>query len=905
MKTLLFTIIFILFPIISISKEITEFNLQPLVVQYTGIVSNDELIIAYGDYGCVNISYDSAKTWNQKFIFKNSYIIDLVVNDTNLLAFNFDGKIKKSIDKGNNWEQILDINGKIYSVVKSADGYLIRSDFYLILINDKGKILKKKELNSKIYFDYIEAKRLTISQLDIKQILNLYRNSIKLFNGLYYIYVDSLNFQRYDANLVFIDKYNVNTTKISSFLTDDNYIYFYSNNRFVKTKNLIEFIEININSFLLAFFYSYLYKNTLYHYDGYGQNNTKLFQKLNENDSLEVVDSILYKTNYITDLINNSGLDYLTIFNNKVYNASNRKDKTIISFDFNKKNIQEFKIESNISNSQFYNIIKISEKDFVLQNVYRNDRNDIANNYFKTNDNFQTYLPTMKNNGVNNNKLCNIFWSNNKKLEAIHGYYDNKLNTYIFYENINQKDTFQNFRQHIYINSELVVMSNLYRNKNKELYFSSSNLFNDTVFTRVNIVDSNFKAKTFHLFKNKKIYYINNNPNLIENPNLIIEKDYRDSSKYISKSNSDFTKIVRLHNISNTEEVLNDFYNFKANDDEKLVFCNYYYNKNIADIVIYDFKTESLKTIKSFKYSDFNLITSKVHFTFDQDTLFVAIKDSIFYLDYLNQTDSLNSYLQLPNKGEMFYKFQKYNDIIFANYQDSLTENNTYKIKFYKKEVEDPKPIIQADDYDFGDYDIKSTNFITQTIKLKNTSNEADLIISEVNYIESIDYETNILESLQPLPYKISKGEEVEYTITFKPKSIGNKTFEIEYVSDATENDNIAKITGKAIDTLISSIEYNIEENKIIYNSPVYPNPTNGDISVEIAYLPDFNINDANYEIYNVLGTKININKDIRLTPLDNFFTKITWSSSGLDIGIYFLNISDGKSTINIKFIVN
>jgi hypothetical protein len=190
MKTLLLVILIsILFTSNSFTKEITEYDFNPFNISFLGITSGDDKIIAYGDNGCIKISYKDYSKCETKKILKNGTIQKVFIDSDTIILFVDNGSILKSIDNGISFNMLLNIQESIMSVVKSADGYLIRTYNNLLLLDYSDKINKVKTYDSNIYKKYTFDKYINRnwgSEREIKyQILEDFTNSIVLFNGLY------------------------------------------------------------------------------------------------------------------------------------------------------------------------------------------------------------------------------------------------------------------------------------------------------------------------------------------------------------------------------------------------------------------------------------------------------------------------------------------------------------------------------------------------------------------------------------------------------------------------------------------------------------------------------------------------------------------------------------------------
>jgi hypothetical protein len=148
MKKNIYLILFLLSFQIAYSAD--NFNLKPILLNYHGITGKDSTIIAYGNYGSYQISYDGDKTWEYKKAFDKGLINKMFIEDDRIVAFTDDGQIAVSYDNAQTWEKkpnidIMSLEDDIYNytyITATKKGYAIRKKQNLYFINKDMELAK-------------------------------------------------------------------------------------------------------------------------------------------------------------------------------------------------------------------------------------------------------------------------------------------------------------------------------------------------------------------------------------------------------------------------------------------------------------------------------------------------------------------------------------------------------------------------------------------------------------------------------------------------------------------------------------------------------------------------------------------------------------------------------------------
>ncbi|MFY8161749.1 MAG: T9SS type A sorting domain-containing protein [Candidatus Kapaibacteriota bacterium] len=685
------------------SFEEKNLSIKPLNFKYNGIVGNGELLIAYGNLGILNISNNGGKNWSINNIFDNGFILDIKIIDNNIYAFNNDGKIKLSSDGGKNWNILLDIKEEVYSTLLVENNLIIRSDYFISKYDINGNIIKKYEFNS---YDYFAALKIKFKVIEQNYYLNLLKNSMIFFNNKVLVYNNTKFFDILDTDLNYIQNFEVysdNSIEFfvhSSFLKDKNYLYFQLNNKYVKTNDMKSFSEIqnDENTYLLL-----RAKNIEENIMFFKQSGRRLeLYKIDENGNFDLTNVSLFEyshspinESYFTDFsIKNDSLYFVTgIYNSgigriKLFDKDNQFVDIISEspsiFTLNSIKTKDYlvihtlsTITSSISNDE---IIKKDESllnfKFNYSNLFFQSNLEIS--AFNLIDNISTYAITNFCEQINYNKITQ---------ELILGYFDNATSNYVFYDNLNTNGNFSKFKQTFFDKSERNTNSNLFRNETGELFFIN---YNSTPFgttSRIEVINNDYTPKHRKIIKNKNYFYIFNDNNNTGFENTLLEYDFITKSKFVLTADDTLGQFNQVLEFKNTYLNKYDAMDFKANEKNYLVFTNYYRDSTL-DINIYDISERLNKTIKFVKNPNLDIMNTKVFYTFDNDSLFVIIKDSIFYMDYINQIDSLVFYAKLPNNGQFIISMNKFGDDLFGTYEDDIRPKNYYKLSLkYDDEV--------------------------------------------------------------------------------------------------------------------------------------------------------------------------------------------------------------------------
>ncbi len=119
-------------------------------------------------------------------------------------------------------------------------------------------------------------------------------------------------------------------------------------------------------------------------------------------------------------------------------------------------------------------------------------------------------------------------------------------------------------------------------------------------------------------------------------------------------------------------------------------------------------------------------------------------------------------------------------------------------------------PIIQADDYDFGTYEMQNADTLSKVMKIYNNSDSLELFIIGYSSFTESSFWTDLplIDSLNPII--VQPQQFFEYTVYFKPTEVRKYSDSIVFFSNAKEIDSITYITGEGIaNPIIQAEDFN------------------------------------------------------------------------------------------------
>ncbi len=101
------------------------------------------------------------------------------------------------------------------------------------------------------------------------------------------------------------------------------------------------------------------------------------------------------------------------------------------------------------------------------------------------------------------------------------------------------------------------------------------------------------------------------------------------------------------------------------------------------------------------------------------------------------------------------------------------------------------------------------------------------------------------------------------------------------------------------------SVKSQTEAVNHLYTCPAFPMPAKNEVRSLVFWDKSRNIEDDKIAVYNVYGRKIAGKKDIRIDKLASYKGYLVWDCSGVENGVYLINIKHGTASRTIKVLVN
>ncbi|MFY8162559.1 MAG: T9SS type A sorting domain-containing protein [Candidatus Kapaibacteriota bacterium] len=914
------------------AKKVPEFKFTPNNIFLNGIESKDSIVIAFGDLGTFYFSTDNGNKWHRKQVMEfGKFKKCIFVNDT-ILLFNENGSVVVINDLTKEYNVIDLKKDKIISVVNSEDGYCIRSLNYLTLYNRKFELIKQIELNSNEYLNFVNEMSATryLPNIQNYKIQSYEINSFVIFNGLYYLYSDSINITRFDANLTFIDRFKVRENQCDTcdywnqLHVNNDLLYLNLNNKFVRSKNYNNFEEYYSGNQIMSLkpINGKIILITAKDY------NKKFFELTNINEISELC-NYKFPDNRGYELYQEIS-DYTISGNNLIFIYG--YGKQIYKLDLNNKEEQLADIISENRaiignnkllhfNDSIINIIPISSFSKADTNNNVNftetfNSQKAFNIILESKDNLDNLKPKLKKEMFSkNNYFKNVLLQNidkvNKRTYQIINAPDDKLS---LYTSIDTFKTLKFYTLDINIKPSEYYFSNLEVDTN--FCFAINYLKNQQQINEQSIIylfNTNYQKINEIKRENKYIDYIYSKS---KDEYIFYEFDYADSIKHVLHTLDNFKTVDTLFSFTKEDKIIyKDYYEFNHHDTDYVAFFNYkhiYYSQISQRIIgeMYILNTQTNEFNLRFTFPDslniFYDFEERNHALadYDNDTLYLSAYGNIYtyYLDRPNR--AVFNYAKLPDNGRFRFNFQKIGNRFYGLYSDSLRTHNNYWLDISFKEVEDPKPIIQANDFDFGKFDIKETEYKKTKVKVENLSNEADLMIFTYGISDTVNFKTNINDVVTSQPFVIFKGQSVEFEVEFTPKEIGIKECKFQFLSNALTQDEFSILKGEAIDTIKTSVE-DIEEISYIYTMPPYPNPTVSEVTAKFYWDSRIDIDNSEIGVFDITGNKVSGKENLILEKLNQWSGNIKWNCVGQPKGTYLIKIQHGNNTKTVKVVVN
>ncbi|TAL68326.1 MAG: hypothetical protein EPN82_10890, partial [Bacteroidetes bacterium] len=757
MKKLVFIITYILCSYTSQALS-NKFEIKPLIINFRGVEAKNDTIIAFGDYGSMLISYDFANTWKQVKVFDRGIIIKIYWDDTIMTAFNDAGDVARSNDKGLNWHLVTNLNDSILAVIKYPEGYFIRSDSNLKILSDDFTISKEFKLYSMPLGSAYKYE---------------YRKSLVYYKNYLIAAIDSARFLRFDSNLAIVDtidlKKFISDSSFDSYFQielDSNYFYTKVGYKIYKTQdfNSAQIVYDSVDNYKLIDGKIYFIKFPRNYYPNKENFTLFLYNVINK-DSAEKISEL--EDTYVTANIRPKDF---TIVNNKLIIVGNKK--LILTIDLND---NEFKVISDFSGGNFYSLPDIiNDSTYLFYDGFY--YGELYNELYISENNGLTFKPRV------DTKICpeykNYFYLKLK--------YFNKIDSVLFF--IGSYWPYQDVK---------AIISHDY---GKTFVYSDITEFNFgtsipsplipklSFFQNIQKINNNYITTSYSYYKKgfTKILIFNNDLDLIskyQDSNYVINYIYaKDTNTFIIHciNTIDSTREIRYTSdkglswelIKKYPDADSILYYKEITIDNKPALAMFNFNFIDSNVIleILDFGTRTINKIYSYKETgnDYEVLINNGIFN-SNDTIFIAIKDTLFFTNNIYDRSKWK-YINFPNNGKIIETFKKYGDTFFARYSDDIHPNNIYWINI--NDLEKPKSMISASDYDFGKKDIKIKDSIKATLEIENFSQDSDLLLTGYSVPGDTVFITDLpkIDTINSLI--INPGKYFEFNVIFHPTEV-------------------------------------------------------------------------------------------------------------------------------------
>ncbi len=663
--------------IISYSLSFSHnFEITPLKINFLGVATEGETIIAYGDYGSAVLSPNSGSEWIQKKVFKAGTVIYVYINGKKLTAFNNNGDISVSYDNGANWDNVKSLNDTILDAIKYPGGYFLRTRNNLLTLSEDFEIENEYPLYSRALQEINSYVKPT------------YRYSLSYFKDKLIAETDSSVFLGFDSELRLTDTLSFN--KLGVF--DSTYEYI-SGYRMDSGDDYLYILVIAGEDVLVGdVFRTKDFKTAQKYYDLYAgfsifkvENNQ--FYPLNKTeDYLEDSTKLTGHSSSSTNLMKT--INDFTVKDNKQIIVGDRKFIELIDLKDTSLNVV-----SDLSRANSF-----SAPDRINDSAYVFYSGGYQSKYF------DKYLYITTNNAVT---LKPSVDTKNEKYEDKYpsykftGKYFDKTNKKIYFLGYNEQignagfmlvsdDYGRSFKSHkindFHIQSSFSSMydswdnarlsPNISKNENDNFVVCSGwNRHKDTVSSGISTLNDDYNVVSRIIIRDKVVDYVHSkdtNTFLIHCANAI---DSVSEILYTTDKGKKW-ETIKKYPASLTEKYYQEI---EINNEKYFALIHYYIENYHNDAVFFD--VLNLQTNEFSRICEWQNPSSSnskwgaygVGIASDKDTVYISFEDTLFYAVDLFDKNSWK-YQTFPKEGRMYLPLKKFGDKFYAQYDDSDME---------------------------------------------------------------------------------------------------------------------------------------------------------------------------------------------------------------------------------------
>ena len=709
-----------------------NFEINPFNFDLKGLEAKGNTIVAYGSFGSALISYDAAENWGQIRPFKKGNIINFFIEDDKLTAISNIGEIKISIDNGKSWLKAADLQDSITYAIPFPEGYFLRSKSKIFKLSKEFEYEKEYPMEFADWWDYSKD----VAMWSRRSMIFIEDNIIAESDSSMLIKfdinlkpVDSLSFKELgicDNCIGAYNLYNGNDCFYARVYDGDNNGSIYKITDFNKAEEIFNFGQ-NVKMFPDSSYPHYfkVIDNKKYSVNLFGNGPVfKIFEIINNNTANEIgiIDCSILRN----EKINPIRLHYhdFIIHNDRFAIVANDKFLNTV----NLKNGTGSRI-SDLTLIDEYNDFapdKISESSFLYYTqkaIYRSTDNGITFHHEKADSvllinerpieiKFKKYYP-------------------DKKILYLGGYpMFNIDSSLIFKSNDNGKTLGVNHLENLEMHNQIRI-SNFVETDNG--YLICQNSRGDKQYNWIYEYDKDFNLIYKRFDSNYTIDYIypgsNNEYTILSREDSKTEPD--NVIKFIKYSNDKGNTWETIKKFDYWEDTIwfdeENYYLYPTSNlihfDEVSLFNNDYWllfnydgKDSIFTIETLNLESKEIDLIYQRKILEGRIISGVGAAEF-KDTVYLAIHDSLFVTNDLFDKTKWKIYV-FPDDGMIRGKLKKFDDKIFAIYQDSINVGTIYWIKLpgQPNSVKETEIEVPTYLYSYPPYPLPAKNKVTSKI---------------------------------------------------------------------------------------------------------------------------------------------------------------------------------------------
>ncbi len=378
----------------------------------------------------------------------------------------------------------------------------------------------------------------------------------------------------------------------------------------------------------------------------------------------------------------------------------------------------------------------------------------------------------------------------------------------------------------------------------------------------------------------------------------------------------------------------------KFKPDSALIFISDDYGKNFTiknmDSLSYAGRTNLTNFQKSKnyfsigKYSKGNKYYNHIYLYNRNFNLITHIKDSNYTIEYVHAIDKDKYYLIAgdpkrveqkkyfkftTNKGKNWQTLKEYDYSIVdtmwidsVNYQVITVNNLVYynEITFLNKKYLFLFSFRNADSvFNIEVVDLKAKK-IDSVFQRKIPSGNFQSNLAVDNYKDTIYIAYGDTLFFTNDVFNIKKWNYLVFPNSGKVWKHRLKIFDNKIL--ALYEDNLHPVNLyliRSTDSITSVSESNIKQSIYFYFYPPYPIPAQNYVNSKIYWDPNYNIDNLNISIYDIMGSQIEGDENIEINKQSSWSGILTWNCSAISNGTYFIVIRFGTTTKSITVLVN